>query len=73
MSKTAFLETTVAELTDKVTGLRALLDTHQELSRVQGNRILELETELMKTSARLRAADITIATLQTQLRATAHR
>jgi hypothetical protein len=52
-----------------VESLHELLNAHQELSRVQGNRILELETELAKALARLRAADITIATLQTRTRA----
>lgn len=57
----------LAEMHKANAGLRALLDEHQELSRVQGNRIDELLTELGKTQARLRAADAENARLNIML------
>lgn len=57
----------LAEMHRSAQGLRELLETHQELSRVQGNRIDALEAELGTTQAKLRAAQSEIQRLETML------
>lgn len=57
----------LAEMHKTAQGLRELLETHQELSRMQGNRIQELETELGTTQAKLRAAQSEMQRLETML------
>lgn len=46
----------LAEMHKAAEGVRALLAEHQELSRLQGNRIDALERELGETHAKLRMA-----------------
>lgn len=46
----------LGQMHQTVAGLRALLAEHQELGRVQGNRLDAIERELGETQARLRAS-----------------
>lgn len=57
------------QLHDEDAKLRALLAEHQEIGRLQGNRMDELARELGKTQAKLRAAQAENTRLQTQLNA----
>lgn len=63
----------LAEMHKSGEGLRALLAEHQELSRIQGNRIDDLLAELGKTQAHLRAAEAEIVRLNTMLNGYASR
>jgi hypothetical protein len=49
--------------------LKELLAQHQEIDRLQGNRILDLMRELGKAEAKLRAEISINSTLRTQLHA----
>jgi hypothetical protein len=51
----------------ELAGLRSLLDEHQELGRLQGNRMDAITSELGKTHAKLRAAQQEIGRLNTML------
>lgn len=57
----------LAEMHKAAAGLRSLLEEHQELSRIQGNRIDALERELGETQARLRGAQNDNQRLNTML------
>lgn len=47
--------------------LKDLLAEHQELGRLQGNRLDQLTEELGETQARLRAAQVMLTRAETQL------
>lgn len=54
---------------DEAAKLRALLAEHQEIGRLQGNRMDEVARELGETQAKLRAAQGEIQRLTTLLNA----
>lgn len=54
---------------NEVIKLRELLAEHQELGRLQGNRMDELSRELGETQAKLRAAQGEVQRLTTALNA----
>lgn len=54
---------------EEIAHLRELLAQHQELDRLQGNRLQELERELGLTQAHLRAAQVETQKLLTKLNA----
>lgn len=54
---------------DEVIKLRELLDQHQEIDRLQGNRLQDLERALGETQAKLRASQAEVQRLATQLNA----
>jgi hypothetical protein len=54
---------------EEIAHLKELLARHQELSRLQGNRLDELNLELGRTHAELRAAQEEIRRLGTLLTA----
>ncbi len=56
---------------DEIANLRALLDQHQELGRLQGNKNDQLERDLAAAQAELRAAQEEIRRLNTRLNAEA--
>lgn len=59
----------VVDLAEENRHLRELLTQHQELDRLQGNRILELMRECGQAQAKLRAEINLNATLRTQIAA----
>lgn len=54
---------------DELIKLRDLLNQHQEIDRLQGNRIQELDRALGETQAKLRVAQAEVQRLTTQLNA----
>lgn len=54
---------------DELIKLRELLNQHQEIDRLQGNRIQELDRALGETQAKLRVAQAENQRLNTQLNA----
>lgn len=57
------------QIHDECAKLKALLAEHQEIGRLQGNRMDGLERELAETQAKLRAAQAEITRLNTRLNA----